>query len=190
MKPLNITPSFLSSVLLTVAFMSASMLANADDHKNKSGHKKHYRTEYRERDRNHDHYYDSDDRGKGHKKHYKEYKHDRDYKAYKYDRRDCYDHPKYGRVYHRFEHKPYVLRHSRGNYYYSDNRFYTYRDGVGYCVTEAPRHIYFDELPFSCSRVHVRGQEYYRNGDIYFRLSNRGYVIVPAPLEVNLSVRF
>lgn len=190
MKPLNITRSLLSTAFLTVAFMSASFVVNADDHKHKNGHKKQHRTEYREADRYHSHSYDRDNRGRGHNKHYKEYKHERDYKVYKHDRRDCYDHPKYGRVYHRFEHKPYVLRHSRGNYYYADNRFYTYRDGVGYCVTEAPRHIYFSELPFNCHRVYAHGHEYYRHGELYFRLSNRGYVIVPAPVEVNFSVRF
>lgn len=190
MKPLHITRPFLSTAILTVAFMSASIVASADDHKNEKGHKKNHRTEYRERDHYGDRNYDRDDRGKGHKKHYKEYKHDRDYKAYKHDERDCYNHPKYGRVYQRFENKPYVLRHSHGNYYYSDNRFYTYRDGIGYCVAEPPRNVYFRELPFHCSRVYSSGREYYRNGDLFFRLSNRGYVIVPAPVEFNVSIRF
>ena len=190
MKPLNINRPFLLTAVLTLAFVSASIFANADDHKNNNGHKKHYRSEYREGGNYSRHYYDRDDRGKGHKKHYKEYKYDREYKAYKHDERDCYDHPKYGRVYQRFERKPYVLRHSHGNYYYSDNRFYTYHDGIGYCVIEPPRHVYFRELPFHCSRVYANGREYYSNGDLFFRLSARGYVIVPAPVEINVSVRF
>lgn len=99
-------------------------------------------------------------------------------------------HPKYGRVYQKFDQKPTIFRHSNGNYYYSRNQFYTYRDGIGYCVAEAPRHVYFRDLPFSCNRVRVNGQVYFRNGDLYFRHSPRGYVMVPSPVEVNLSVKF
>lgn len=190
MRTLNITRPFLSAAILSVALISASIVANADDHKNESGHKKYNRSEYRDGGHYYSRYDDRDHRGKGHKKHYKEYKHDHDYKAYKHDRRDCYDHPTYGRVYHRFEREPYVLRHSHGNYYYSNNRFYTYRNGVGYCVAEPPRHVYFRELPFHCTRVYSNGREYYRNGDLFFRLSASGYVIVPAPVEFNVSIRF
>lgn len=190
MKPLHITRPFFSTVLLTLAFTTVSIVANADNNKHKNGNKKDHRTEYRVADRSHSHYNDKNHKGKGHDKHYKEYKHDKKYKVYKHGRNDCYDHPKYGRVYQRFEHKPYELKHSHGSYYYVDNRFYTYRNGVGYCVTEAPRNIYFSELPFRCSKVYVRGHEYYRNGELYFRLSNRGYAIVPSPVEVNFSVRF
>lgn len=190
MKTLHITRPFFSAAILTLAIMSASFVANADNHKKNNGSKKHHPTEYREKGHAYGHYNDRYDRGKGNNKHYKEYKHDRDYKAYNHNKRDHYDHPKYGRVYHKFEHKPYVLRHSRGNYYYSDNRFYTYHDGVGYCTTEVPRNIYFSELPFTCHKVYAHGNEYYRHGELYFRLSNRGYVIVPAPVEVNFSVRF
>lgn len=188
MKPLHITRTFLFSAITIATLLSSSIVAKGDDYKNESGHKKHYRTEYREYDRDHDYY--RDDRGKGHKKHHKEYKHDKYYKAYKHGHRDCYDHPKYGRVYNKFEHKPYILRHSHGNYYYSDNRFYTYRDGIGYCVTEPPRHVYFRELPFQCTRVYSHGRHYYRRGDLFFHLSARGYVIVPPPVEFNVSIRF
>lgn len=190
MKSLNTTRPFFSAAILTIALISASIVTHADGHKHKNGHKKHYRTEYHEGDHYYTEHYDRDVRGKGHKKHYKHYRNDHDYKAYNHDRRDCYDHPKYGRVYHRFERNPYVLRHSHGDYYYSDNRFYTYRDGIGYCVAEPPRHVYFRELPFHCTRVYSNGREYYRNGDLFFRLSARGYVIVPAPVEFNVSIRF
>lgn len=190
MRSLHITRPILSAAILTIAFLSVSFTTNADDHKNERGHKKHNRYEYREGGNYRAHYNDREYKGKGNYKHHKDYKYDSDYKAYKNDDCGYYNHPRYGRVYQRFEHKPYVLKHSRGNYYYSDNRFYTYRDGIGYCVAEPPRHVYFRELPFRCTRIYANGCEYYRSGDLFFRLSARGYVIVPAPLEVNVSVRF
>jgi len=100
------------------------------------------------------------------------------------------NHPKYGRVYQRFDHNPIVFRHSRGNYYYSGNQFYSYRRGVGYYVVEPPRNEYFSNLPFECERVHAHGQVFYQNGDLFFSYSPRGYRIVPSPFEVNFSVRF
>ena len=184
MKPFNIFRPFIITAILTLAFISAANIVNADDHKNGKGHKNNHHSEYRERGNYGHHYNNRDERGKGHNKHFREYK------AYKYGNNDCYNHPKYGRVYSRFEHKPYILRHSHGSYYYSDNRFYTYLDGVGYCVAEPPRHVYFRELPFHCTRVYSNGREYYRNGDLFFSLSARGYVIVPAPVEFSVSVRF
>lgn len=190
MRPLNITRSFLSTAILTVAFMSASVIVNADDHKKENYKKNKHRSEYRDGGNYRAHYDDRDYRGKGNNKHHKHYKYDRDYRAYKNDDCGYYNHPRYGKVYQRFGHKPHVLKHSHGNYYYSDNTFYTYRDGIGYCVAEPPRHVYFRELPFHCTRVYANGCEYYRNGDLFFRLSARGYVIVPAPLEFNVSVRF
>jgi len=84
------------------------------------------------------------------------------------------NHPKYGRVYQRFDHSPVVFKHSRGNYYYS----------------EPPRHMYFKDLPFRCERVYANGHVYFRNGDLFFSYSPRGYVIVPSPFQVNFSVRF
>lgn len=190
MRPLHITRPIFSTAILTVAFLTASFLVHADDRKKENGHNKYHRTEYRDGGNHHGHYYDKYDKGKGHKKNYKKNDYDHDYKAYKHDKRNYYDHPGYGRVYHRFEGKPYILRHSHGDYYYSGNRFYTYHEGIGYCVTEPPRHVYFRELPFRCTRIYANGCEYYRNGDLFFRLSARGYVIVPAPVEINVSVRF
>lgn len=107
-----------------------------------------------------------------------------------YSHKNYSNHPKYGKVYQRFDHNPVVFRHSRGNYYYSGNNFYSFRKGVGYYVVEPPHQVYFRNLPFRSERVYAHGQTYYRHGDLYFNHSPRGYVIVPSPFHVNLSVRF
>jgi hypothetical protein len=189
MKTINSTTPILSVAILSIALMSASIDANADNHKNGNQGKDKHRSEYNDGGNYRANYGERDNRGKGNNKHYKEYRHDDNYRAHKHDDRDYYDHPRYGRVYQRFEHNPYVLKHSHGNYYYCDNRFYTYHDGIGYCMVEPPRHVYFRELPFRCTRVYSNGCEYYRNGDLFFRLS-RGYIMVPAPVEFNVSIRF
>lgn len=107
-----------------------------------------------------------------------------------YAQRNYFNHPKYGKVYQRFDHNPVVFRHSHGNYYYSGNNFYSYQRAVGYYVVEPPRQVYFRDLPFRCERVYSQGHEYYRNGDLFFSYSPRGYVIVPSPFQANLFVRF
>lgn len=101
-----------------------------------------------------------------------------------------FNHPRYGRVYSRFDRNPIVFEHSRGNYYYSNNNFYRYNDGIGYCMVEPPRDIYFSNLPIECEQVYINDQEYFRNGDLYFQLSDRGYFIVPSPIELRISARF
>lgn len=189
------TRQLLPVAIFSFALLSASLEVNAQprwkEHSNKHKHHKEYKDE---RAYHSGHSGNRDGWSKGNKKHYKDrddYRYDRHYSHKHYDsRRDCYDHPKYGRVYHRFDHQPVVFRHSHGDYYYSGNQFYTYRDGIGYCMVDAPRRVYFRELPFNCTRVYANGHEYYRHGELYFSLSNRGYIIVPAPVEVNFSVRF
>ena len=101
-----------------------------------------------------------------------------------------FNHPKYGRVYQRFDNNPIVFSYDRGNYFYFGNQFYTYRKGIGYCVVEAPRNTYFKHLPIDFTRVYVNGNVLYRNGDLFFRMSSRGYQIVPSPFEVRFSARF
>ncbi|MGE5448618.1 MAG: hypothetical protein ACM3PR_09650 [Bacteroidales bacterium] len=190
MKLIHSTKPILSVAILSIALFSSSVVANADNHKNGNHGKNNHRSEYRDRGNDRNHYSERDEHGRGNRKHFKEGRYDNDYRAYNHEGRNYYDHPKYGRVYQRFEHKPYVLRNSRCDYYYSDNRFYTYHDGIGYCVAEPPRNVYFRELPFHCTRVYSDGCEYYRSGDLFFRFSNRGYVMVPAPVEFNVSIRF
>lgn len=108
----------------------------------------------------------------------------------KHAKPDYFNHPKYGRVYQRFDHNPVVFKYDRGNYYYFNDHFYTYRRGVGYCVVETPGNIYFEHLPFNCNRVVVNGNVLFRNGDLYFRLSRRGYALVSNPIEIRFSARF
>jgi len=103
---------------------------------------------------------------------------------------DYYKHPKYGRVYSRFDHNPVVFRNHDCDYYYYGDNFYRYRDGIGYCVVEPPRHEYFRHLPVECHKVYINGQVFFRNGDLFFESSPRGYVIVPSPLEIRFTARF
>ncbi|MGE5395795.1 MAG: hypothetical protein ACM3P1_13715 [Candidatus Saccharibacteria bacterium] len=190
MKPIFSTRPVLTVAILSISLLSSSIVANADNHnKGNHGNNKH-RSEYRDEGNYRAYSNDRDDRRERNYRHYKDYRNDDNCRAYRHEERDYYDHPRYGRVYERFEHKPYVLRCSHGDYYYTDNRFYTYHDGVGYCVAEPPRNVYFRELPFHCQRVYSDGCEYYRNGDLFFRLSTRGYIMVPAPVEFNVSIRF
>jgi len=107
-----------------------------------------------------------------------------------YGHSDYYKHPRYGRVYSRFDHNPVVFRHHDCDYYYYGNNFYRYRDGIGYCMVEPPRHEYFRHLPEECHQVYINGQVFFRSGDLFFELSPRGYVLVPSPLEIGFTVRF
>ena len=85
---------------------------------------------------------------------------------------------------------PVVFHHNRDDYYYYGNHFYTYRRGIGYCVVEPPREMYFSSLPVECERVYVNGHIFFRNGDLFFQLSPRGYAIVSSPIQNNVSARF
>jgi len=121
--------------------------------------------------------------------HRKEY-HPKYSKNKKYIHPSYFDHPKYGRVYNKFDRNPLVFKHQQGDYYYYENNFYRYHKGIGYCVIESPRHLYFKHLPVDCSRVRLNGHVFFRHGDVFFQLSPRGYVIVPSPLDVRFTARF
>jgi len=203
MKAIQSLRQFLPVVIFSFIMMATSLEASSQNHRNENkSNKNNDRKEYRnDRSNSSNHSVARNDGRNGDRKHYSVRSSDRNNGNYAYDRHNSgrgYNdhqqayttHPRYSRVYQRFEHTPYVFRHSHGNYYYSDNQFYTYRDGIGYCVSEAPRDVYFNELPFECSRVNINGRVFFRNGDLYFSHSSRGYVIVPAPLAINLSLRF
>ena len=112
------------------------------------------------------------------------------YSDVKYDKSDYFTHPKYGRVYNRFDHNPIVFNHDKDDYYYYGNHFYTYRRGVGYCMAEPPRRVYFKHLPVECNRVNLNGQVFFSSGDLFFQLSSRGYVLVPSPVGIRITARF
>lgn len=201
MKTIQPIRPFLLVLILSLA-MATSLEVSSKNYRNNKSDRDTDHKEYRD-DRSYssdDDDDDDDDDDRGDKKHYKKHKSNRNNGHYEYSQRyserpNHYqkrysNHPKYGRVYQRFDHNPYVFRHSHGNYYYSDNQFYTYRDGIGYCATEPPRQVYFRDLPFNCSRENVNGQVFFRNGDLYFSHSPRGYEIVPAPIHVNFSIGF
>ena len=207
MKAIKSISQFLPVVIFSFALIATSLeVRSQKSHKNNKWDKNSDRKEYHNNHSNSSDHYDDrddddrDDDDRGDKKHYKGHKSNRNNGDYEYSQRyserpnysqQCYsNHPKYGRVYQRFNDNPIVFRHSQGDYYYSGNQFYTYRDGVGYCRAEAPRQVYFRNLPDNCNRVYVNNQEYFRNGDLYFSHSPRGYVIVPRPLRVNFSIGF
>jgi hypothetical protein len=203
MKTLNAIRQILPVVFFALTLMAASVEVTAQNKGNyKKSDKNSDRKEYRNTDRsvqkydkksgNDSRYGDGKDYARYHsgKKNGTYVYSDHNSKKKNYSHKNYINHPKYGKVYQRFDHNPVVFRHSRGNYYYSGNNFYSYRRGVGYYVVEPPRQVYFRELPFRSERVYAHGQPYYRNGDLYFSYTPRGYVIVPSPFKVNFSVRF
>jgi hypothetical protein len=200
MKTINSFRQYLPALIFTLAVLACTIESGAQNHRKNDRENENYRKEYR----------DNEKREKGNREYTKnDYKSDRKElnkrhlrhrdvvvytphysKKYGHSHRNYSVHPKYGRVYDRFDSKPYVFRHKHGDYYYFGNQFYNYRKGIGYYVVEPPRNIYFNDLPFRCERVYVNGHVYYRNGDLYFSYSPRGYVIAPAPIHINLSLRF
>lgn len=203
MKTINSIRQIFPVAFFSLALMAASVEVSAQNNRNnKKSDKYSDRKEYRNSDRSVQKYdrksgYDSRNRdGKDYARYHSGKKNgnfaynDHNSKKKNYSHKNYINHPKYGKVYQRFDHNPLVFKHSRGNYYYSGNNFYSYRKGVGYYVVEPPRQVYFRDLPFRCERVYAHGQAYYRNGDLYFSYSPRGYVIVPSPFQVNFSVRF
>ena len=182
-------PVLICSFILTASVVDASAQNNRGQGWKKNENK-HGKKEYRESRRDDDRrvYVDrNNDRDRDYQ--YREYrpKYNNRYKHYD---SDYFEHPRYGRVYHRFDHNPVVFHHDRDDYYYYGNRFYTYRRGVGYCVAEPPRNVYFRTLPVECERVYVGGHLMFRNGDLFFQLSPRGYVMAPAPVGIHISASF
>ena len=199
MKTLDNFRQYLPVLMLATAMIASTVVASAEDHhkEGKRGNGRE-RNEYRESGRDDDRTaYNNrrDDRdGSYERKNWNNREDDREYRQ-KYNNRnkhyesEYFEHPRYGRVYQRFDHNPVVFHNDRDDYYYYGNHFYSYRRGVGYCVVDAPRNVYFRELPVDCERVQVNGNVLFRNGDLYFQLSPRGYALVNLP-GISISARF
>jgi hypothetical protein len=195
MKTLNIFKQYFPIFILVTAMTVSTVEVNAQNYrkegKNENGRE---RKEYRDSDRDDNrtaNNYRRDDRDRNYEQ--KSWS-DREYhpkysKKNKYHKADYFEHPRYGRVYQRFDRNPVVFRHDRDDYYYYGDHFYSYRRGVGYCVVEAPRNVYFRQLPVDCERVQVNGNVLFRSGDLYFQLSRRGYTLVNLP-GISISARF
>jgi hypothetical protein len=199
MKTLNNFRQYFPVIIFSTILIASTIGVNAQNYrkeeKKENGRE---RKEYRESDRRDDQtaYNDRrDDRGGNYvRKNWNNRENDKKYRP-KYNNRNQYyesnyfEHPRYGRVYQRFDHNPLVFHHDRDDYYYYGNHFYSYRKGVGYCVVEPPRNMYFRQLPVNCERVHVNGKVLFRNGDLFFQLSPRGYALVNVP-GVSIFARF
>jgi hypothetical protein len=195
MKTIDNLRQYLPVVIFSTILITSAVEVNAEDHhkegKRGNGHE---RNEYRESGRDNDRTaYNNrrDDRdGSYERKNWN----NREYRP-KYSNRnkhyesEYFEHPRYGRVYQRFDRNPIVFHHDRDDYYYYGDHFYSYRRGVGYCVVDAPRNVYFRQLPVACERVYVNGNVLFRNGDLFFQLSRRGYALVNLP-GVSISARF
>lgn len=198
MKTIDYLRQYFPVVTISIVLLASTATADAQNRRSENKHKERTYTEYRKSDRNERKTANHDWRDDKHGKYEKHawHRNDRNFEYHpKYNKkhsghREYFDHPSYGRVYHRFHHNPVVFRHNHDNYYYYGNHFYTYRRGIGYCSVESPRHIYFQDLPFACDRVNINGQVLFRNGDLFFQLSPRGYAIVPAPVGVRITARF
>lgn len=200
MKTIDNLRQILPLVILSTILIASTVEVNAQNHRGegKKGNG-HERKEYRESDRDDDrtayNEWRDDREGNYEHKNWNNRGNDKGYRPkynsrYKHYDSDYYEHPRYGRVYQRFDCNPVVFHHDRDNYYYYGNHFYNYRRGVGYCVVEPPRHVYFRQLPVDCERVYVNGDIFFRNGDVFFQLSPRGYSIVPSPVQIRISARF
>ena len=194
MKSIDNLRQYLPVVIFSTLLIASTVEANAQNHRNegKKGNGREWK-EYRETGHDDDRTAYNDRRDDRDRSYERKNWNDREYRPkytnrYKHSDSDYFEHPKYGRVYQRFDRTPVVFHHDRDDYYYYGNHFYNYRRGIGYCVVEPPR--YFRTLPIGCERVRADGRILFRNGDLYFQLSPRGYVIVPSPLELNFSLRF
>ncbi len=182
MKTINNLRQYLPVLIFATILVATATDATAQ--RGEGWKKKEYKHErYEDRHGDDDHYYKK--RGWEKKEYRPKYSN-----RYKHYDSYCYEHPRYGRVYERFDRRPVVFHHDRDDYYYYGDRFYTYRRGVGYCVVEPPRNVYFRTLPVECERVSVGGHVMFRNGDLFFQLSPRGYVMAPAPVGIHVSASF
>ncbi len=183
-------------LFISFILMGLTYDANAQKHRNegRKGNEKE-RKEYRESRHDDNRIAYNDRRSYSGRNYERKNWNDREYhpqynKRYGHEESEYFEHPRYGRVYQKFDRRPIVLRHHRDNYYYYGNRFYTFRPGIGYCAIEFPGHTYFRQLPFACDEVYVHGQSFYRYGDLYFRLFPGGYMVVPSPFAVTITARF
>ncbi len=199
MKTINNLKQYLPVVILSTVLFVSAVEVNAQNRRNEGEKEnRHEHKEYRESGRNEDRtaYNDRRDDREGnydrknwnYRGNSKEY-HPKYNNRYRHYDSDYYEHPRYGRVYQRFDRHPVVFHHDRDDYYYYGNHFYNYRQGIGYCVVEPPRDVYFRQLPVDCERVRVNGNVFFRNGDLFFQLSPRGYALVNVP-GISISARF
>jgi hypothetical protein len=192
MKTIDNLRQYLPVVVFSAILIASTVEASAQNYRGegKKG-KDHERKEYREPGRDDDRVVYVNRKGNyekwnGNGREYRP-KYNNRYKHYD---ADYFEHPKYGRVYQRFDRNPIVFHHDRSDYYYYGDHFYTYRRGTGYCVVEPPRNVYFRTLPVECERVYVDGHLLFRHGDLFFQLSPRGYVMAPSPIGIHISARF
>ena len=196
MKTLNYLRQFVPVLFVSCVLFASSTGVNAQNRwgdGNDDDDRKEYRQSDRYEKKSDNHYKNKNEVKRD--KYYESNKYRHDYRPkytqkHKYLKPNYFDHPKYGRVYNRFDHSPVVFKHHGGDYYYYGNNFYRYNKGIGYYVIEPPRSVYFSHLPVNCNRVRVNGNLFFRHGDIFFKHSPRGYVIVPSPVDVQLTVRF
>ena len=192
MKTIDNLSQYLSVVIFSILLFASTVGASAQNYRSEGKKGKGYeRKEYRESGKDDDRMVYVDRKGGYEKRNWN----DREYRP-KYNNRhkhydaDYFEHPKYGRVYQRFDRNPIVFHHDRNDYYYYGDHFYTYRRGTGYCVVEPPRNVYFSTLPVECERVYVDGHLLFRHGDLFFQLSPRGYVIATSPVGIHISAHF
>jgi len=201
MKTLDFFRRYIPVMTISSILIASAFVAGAEDHHKKESRENENdrnRLEYRKPDRQYEkitHNEWNGNRTRNRNDVDFEYRENRSeyhpkYYTNHHSQRDYFNHPIYGRVYHRFEHSPLVFETPRGNYYYSGNNFYRYHQGLGYCVVEPPHQIYFRHLPNECRRVYLNGEVFFSSGDLFFQYSTKGYVLVPSPLELRFTAKF
>lgn len=130
----------------------------------------------------------------GHSENHEGYGHSEYHDGYGYHN-DHYNQPKTYSVWNFpapwvYANHAYVFRHSHGDYYFYNNRFFSYDPFRGYYAVTFPYQTIFSWLPAGYDEVMVDGQIYFRYGNLFFVETPVGYRIVPPPAGIYVSINF
>lgn len=89
--------------------------------------------------------------------------------------------PSYGHTIKNFNKKPVVFHSGSSKFYFHNNHFYRYHNGVGYIWVENPYGMVFPKLPKGSVLVHIGGRPYFQYGDVYFVHHRVGYEVISLP---------
>lgn len=89
--------------------------------------------------------------------------------------------PNYGHTVKHFKGKPVVFHTSSSRFYFYNDHFYRYHNGIGYIWVESPYGMIFPQLPNGSVLVHIGGRPYFRYGNVWFVHHRRGYEVVSVP---------
>ena len=95
--------------------------------------------------------------------------------------------PRYGHTVKHFSGKPVVFHTGTSRYYFHDNHFYRYHNGIGYIWIDNPYGMVFPSLPRGSVLVHINGRPFYRYGSVYFVNHRHGFEVVSLPVRYQIA---